>query len=113
MLSARCECGHIQTMHISPDDAARSGTTPCLVGRGHKCPCPGYRKAEARPPLTRDVLLAEVSRSLRHTHPDRAEEMIAALEKLLDDSPMAKVAASAIELVADAARRVRDREIAT
>lgn len=36
-----------------------------------------------RPPLTRDLLLAEVSRSLRHTHPDRAEEMIAEIERAL------------------------------
>jgi len=40
------------------------------------------RAAEA-PPLTRDYLLAEIARSLRATHPERAEQLIAAVEKAM------------------------------
>ena len=56
--------------------------TPCL-GRTLR-----YRTGlgtEQRPPLTRDALLSEISRSLRATHPDRAEQMIPALERSLRD----------------------------
>ena len=40
-----------------------------------------------RPPLARDALLAEIARSLRATHPERAEEMIAATERAMPVPP--------------------------
>lgn len=45
---------------------------------GPACTC---RREPDRPPLSRDALLHEIARSLRATHPERAEEMIRDLER--------------------------------
>lgn len=39
-----------------------------------------------RPPLSRDQLLADTARALRSCFPDRAEEMVAALESWMRDA---------------------------
>lgn len=69
----KCECGHRAVLH--------GGDGLCMsIG----CRCIRFRTPEEppHPPLTRDNLLAEISRSLRATHPDRCDELMRALEQV-------------------------------